>query len=268
MLTQTQYQNVVFYASRANEALIQTLRAQEALGRYPKWNLASCQSLKIKSGKWSLLMQDYSSEASVDIYNQLLDIGSTWMGGIAIDPNAQGGGVLIISTDVVVGYNTNRIYFTNTTNWVLSNYNANYYPLYGDNPELFVYIDGGDFSGDDQTPPIITFTTPGDSSTPIAQIHWDRPVNATGYVQISGIAPGSGSSGSGASVITFNFTQSDLVLDGDGAYYLPISIGNKTILSVYVNGVQISATLDTNFTPNRLYGFANNDTQSIIVKVL
>lgn len=46
---------------------------------------------------WSLEMEDYSSEASVDIYNQLLDIGSTWFGGIAFDPNAQNPTIEIIN---------------------------------------------------------------------------------------------------------------------------------------------------------------------------
>lgn len=89
MLTEQQYQTVVFTAWRANSALTETLRAKEAMGCYPNWWLAMCQGLKIKSGLWSLSVADYSSEASVDIYNQLLDIGSTWFGGIALDNNAQ-----------------------------------------------------------------------------------------------------------------------------------------------------------------------------------
>lgn len=97
MLTQAQYTTAVFTASRANAALVQSLRAQEALGSYPNWNTASCQGLKIKSGMWSLEMDDYSSTASVDIYNQLLDIGSTWFGGITFDPNAQNPTIEIIN---------------------------------------------------------------------------------------------------------------------------------------------------------------------------
>lgn len=89
MLTSDQYNTAVFTAMRANAALTETLRAKEALGCYPKWNLVACQDLKIQSGLFSLEIQDYSSDASVDIYNQLLEIGSTWFGGIAFNPNAQ-----------------------------------------------------------------------------------------------------------------------------------------------------------------------------------
>lgn len=97
-ITQQQYTTAVFTADRANAALILSLRAKEALGAYPNWNLAACQDLKIESGMWSLSMGDYTSDASVDIYNQLVDIGSTWFGGIAFDPNAQGaGGVEVIN---------------------------------------------------------------------------------------------------------------------------------------------------------------------------
>lgn len=102
-ITQAQYTTAVFTADRANAALVLMLRNQEALGCSPDWNLAACQDLKIKSGLWSLGMADYSSAASVDIYNQLLDIGSTWFGGIAFDPNAQvpGNTIEIINTPSV-----------------------------------------------------------------------------------------------------------------------------------------------------------------------
>jgi len=98
VLTQEQYTTAVFTATRANAALTLTLRTKEALGCYPDWNTATCQGLKIKSGLWSLSVGDYTSTASVDIYNQLLDIGSTWFGGITFDPNAQNpGGIEVIN---------------------------------------------------------------------------------------------------------------------------------------------------------------------------
>lgn len=101
MLSQQQYQTVVFTAQRANAALTQTLRAQEALGRTVDWNLAACQGLKVKSGYFGLAIADYNSIPAVDIYNQLVDIGSTWMGGITIDPNAQVGGIMI---DIIIPF--------------------------------------------------------------------------------------------------------------------------------------------------------------------
>lgn len=97
MLTQAQYTTAVFTAYRANAALVETLRAHEALGKYPNWGLANQQNLKIQSGLFSLEVADYSSVASVDIYNQLLDIGSTWYGGITFDPNAQNPSIEVIN---------------------------------------------------------------------------------------------------------------------------------------------------------------------------
>lgn len=89
MLTHEQYNTAVFNAYQANSALTEMLRAKESLGCYPDWSLANVQNLKIQSGLWSMSVSDFSSDASVDIYNQLLDIGSTWFGGIHFDPNVQ-----------------------------------------------------------------------------------------------------------------------------------------------------------------------------------
>ncbi len=89
MLTLEQYTTAVFTAYRANAVLVESLRAKEALGCYPNWGLASQQNLKIQSGIWTLEVQDFDSDGAIDIYNQLLEIGSTWFGGITFDQNAQ-----------------------------------------------------------------------------------------------------------------------------------------------------------------------------------
>lgn len=81
---------------------------------------------------------------------------------------------------------------------------------------------------------------------------------------------------SGANVIMLNKTDTDLVIDGNGNYYLPflnnsgggLPIGSVPV-SVLLNGVQIEPALDTTFTPQRIYGFANNVApQTIIVTVV
>lgn len=73
-----------------------------------------------------------------------------------------------------------------------------------------------------------------------------------------------------------NKTQTDLVLDNvSGNYYLPF-LNNSNVgfpigsvpISVELNGVQITPALDATFTPQRIYGFANNaPTQIITVTV-
>lgn len=274
MLTQSQYQNAVYSASRANAVLIDNLRAKEALGFYPDWNLASCQQLKIKSGKWSLAIQDYSSDASVDIYNQLLDIGSTWMGGIVLDPNAQIPGTTIVTIPVLQNLNNDQLPI-NTTNdnpqFILSNYHANYYPLYGNNPFLAPYINAGGFNtGDEQTPPIITRVDPNDPSSDITQILFDYPVATLGYLNISGIgniSTGSPSSGGGVVPITFTYTQADLLLDNFGGYYLQLVLpGTKRPYYASLNGISISINYDKN--TQRFSGFANNNTCVIEISLM
>lgn len=275
MLTQQQYQNVVFYALRANAVLTESLRNKEALGYFPEWNLASCQSLKIKSGQWSLSINDYSSVASVDIYNQLLDIGSTWMGGIAIDPNAQTPGQTIIKVPVLIGYNEDKIPFATTDDnptLILSNYNTVYKQLYGNNPRLDIYDSQGNYIGDEQTPPIIVYEIDDDIGSDILSITWEYPIATSGYIQISGIASSGVSgnpSGGTSGAINILFTQADLLQDGNGSWYLPLMLPiGRVPIYTSSNNISFNFTYDDTFTPARLYGFGNNDTQSILVKII
>jgi hypothetical protein len=275
-ITQQQYTDVVYRASRANAVLTQTLRTQEGLGYYPDWSIVSCQSLKIKSGKWSLLIGDYTSEASVDIYNQLLTIGASWSGGIVLDPNAQTPGTTIVTVPVLQNLNDDKIPFTTTSGspqLILSNYNTLYAPLYGNNPIVRPYIYSGGFAdGDEQTAPQITYATPGDPTSAITQILWDYPVATSGYVQITGIGtsgesgPPAGGTG-GSYEVTYH--ESDLLYDADFGYYLPLILAsNRRPVFVEVNNDQIATTYIRSVTPGQLRGFANNDTQTIVVTIL
>lgn len=80
----------------------------------------------------------------------------------------------------------------------------------------------------------------------------------------------------GVNIVKLNKTDANLVMDGNGNYYLPFldnsGVGlpiNSVPVSVLLNGVQIEPALDTTFTPQRIYGFANNAApQTIIVTVV
>lgn len=271
MLTQTQYTTVVFTAARANAVLTQKLRSKEALGCYPDWSIASCQSLKIKSGQWSLNTHDYSSAASVDIYNQLVDIGSTWTGGIVFDPNAQLPNTTIINNNNFVGTNVVRgiIPFTNQNPVQLLNYNTTYKQLYGNNLiTLDIFLNG--YTEDEQTPPTIVYAISNDPTTDIISITWDYPAPVSGYILIAGVVPISGTpaAGGGGSV-TFTFTEANLVDDGNGGFYLPMMLPTgKRPSYTESNNVEIKANYNNNYSPGRLYGFANNLTQTITVLVI
>jgi hypothetical protein len=214
MLSQQQYSDVVYTASRANAALVQTIRAREALGCVVKWNTASCQDLKIKSGFFSLRVADFSSVASVDIYNQLLDIGSTWAGGIAFDPNAQVPETTIdITTVLNAQANYDRIKFGEgggVFTASLSNFQATYIAKYGDNAivQLFVTVDDyATMQEDTGTVPTIV-NLGGDINKPDSYT-WTFGIPTTGYIQITGFVP------QGANIVALPITNNSAVLLDD-----------------------------------------------------
>lgn len=78
-------------------------------------------------------------------------------------------------------------------------------------------------------------------------------------------------------VITVIKSQNDLIEDGvsSGNWYLPFLDANGqpfangvVPIQITVNGVGIAIQINYAFTPVRLYGFANNSTQSIILSVI
>lgn len=277
MLTQQEYSDVVLTASRANASLVQQLRAREALGSFPNWYKAAIHDLKIESGFWTLHIADFTSEASIDIYNQLLDIGSTWAGGIVLDPNAQIPGVIAIPTSVISGYNETTIPFSTSGGspaFVLSNYQSLYAPFYGNNPNtLLAYTTASGEQPDFGTAPIINRVNPSDINSAILDITWPYPVATQGYILLGGIGTGSTSGGGGGGgtggATTLLFTEANLLQDGAGAWYLPLVIpAGKVPVSCLSNGETVTMDFNNTFTPYRLYGFSNNAAQSIVVKTI
>jgi hypothetical protein len=225
---------------------------------------------------------DYTSNTTIIIYNRLLGLIGIDTNVYSRDPDYQNPTNPVVNTVTVVGFNDQKYEFDTTVTpdnpqWILANYHANYYPLFGNNPDLAIYIEEGDFVGDEQTPPIIEYAVDGNVNSDILSITYDFPpgVGAKGYVRIAGKAPSSGNSGSstpgGGNASTLTFNQSNLLEDGTGSgnWYLPLVIGvNQNPIFTTSNGVSLSATYDKTFSPNRLYGFANNDTQVIKVTII
>lgn len=226
-------------------------------------------SLNLRGLIYQDSISDYTSSVTTTIYDRINGfVGIPY--GAQLDPNFQGDSGGTPPTIVLLaGYNSNKIEFTTTDGspqFILSDYANSYYPLYGNNPEIQVYLDQSAFDGDYQTAPQITYSTPGDPTTNITQILWDYPVGVSGYLQISGIAPGSqqsgGGSGSGAQTLQFN--EGNLLDAGGGNWYLPLSVEPRLPFAVLSNGVAISTTYDDTTSPARLYGFANDDSPQII----
>lgn len=177
----------------------------------------------------------------------------------------------IVGTRVVRGI----IPFSNQTTVALNNYNTTYKAIYGNELiTLEVFLGNSDYTQDEQTPPTITYATSGDQSSDIVSIAWnDYPVPVTGYILIAGILPITGVPGIVPNnILSFTFTQVSLIYDSSNLqWYLPLTLpaGTNPIYTK-VNGVSISATYDNqNYTPGRLYSFADNAiTQTIVITVL
>jgi hypothetical protein len=216
---------------------------------------------------------DTSSATFQRAYACLNGFVGQYAGG-PIDPNAQNPGV-VIDVNQLVNFNQAIIPFTNQSPVQLSNYNTTYQQLYGANPFLAIYLNTNPEQEDESTPPQLTRATPGDPSSELLNILWDYPFPVSGYIQISGIAPGSGGSGGGSAgsnnAVNFTYDQTALVYDGaNDQWFLPLMLPtNKIPVYFTVNGVSSSGNFDRNFTPTRLYSFADNTvSQAIVVTIL
>lgn len=188
--------------------------------------------------------------------------------GESSSTGSSSGGGNIVGTNVVTG----RIPFTLTGGPLqILNYNTIYKPIYGnDLITLQVFLTG--FTEADQTPAEITYANPSDPSTDIISILWDfNPDTAlSGYIKIAGVLPLTGTgggSGGGQGYQPFPFSDTNLVDDGDGGFYLPLNGIPTTKRPNFVesNEVQVvGLRYDGTYTPARIYGFGNNDSPQVI----
>ncbi len=86
----------------------------------------------------------------------------------------------------------------------------------------------------------------------------------------------------GGGAIDYSYTEAYLMDAGGGNWYLPLLtpgtapgvgqlpfVAGSTPIFVTLNGISFNPTYDTNASPARMYGFANNDApQTIIVTIL
>lgn len=191
----------------------------------------------------------------------------------SLNPNIQSPGTTIVTIPVLLGYNSDKLAFETTGDspqLILANYDVLYASLYGNNPILAIYDNQGQYIVDEQTPPIIEYLD-NDPSKKILSITWDYGVATSGYIQISGVSPSAatGNPTNNNSAVELPFSQDDLLDAGGGNWYLPLVLAStKVPIYTQVNGISISVTYDKSNVPARLYGFANNETQSIIVTVI
>lgn len=272
-MTPTQIQTLIFNTGVAFANLVEANRVQFSVGNYlVKWALPRQIQRNLKALTYCLSYGDYNSATCIALYDCLNSIIGVPINA-TFNPNFIIPGQTIITVPLIANYNSSTIPFSTSGTFVLSY--SGYAALYGNNPTLAIYtIQGGIEQEDEQTAPIITRTGAG-ISAPISTITLEYPVPTVGYILIGGFAPGAagggGSGGGGGGSVPFNFTEADLLFDaGTAQWYLPLSIPvGKNPIYVTVNGESISTTFDMNFTPTRLYSFADSGTpQTIVVNVL
>jgi hypothetical protein len=170
----------------------------------------------------------------------------------------------------VVYFNSDKIPFVTTDDspsLVLDNYHDNYYPLYGNNPWLFIYdLPGGPAQGDFGAVPNITYED-DDETKDILSISFDFSRGTNGFLQISGQVPFGIPPTTGP--VDLTFTASNLLDDGFGSLYLPnaLLVNRRPILTMS-NGKSVNTQYDKSVTPAGLYGFDTSTPQDIIVTVI
>ena len=84
---------------------------------------------------------DYTSATTTTLYDRINQfVGIPY--GATVDPNFQAPGVKISAVNLS-NYNSGQIFFSNASPVTISNYNTTLYQLYGNNPELAIYLGTG-----------------------------------------------------------------------------------------------------------------------------
>lgn len=275
MPTSNQIANKILRGQLFQANLSKGYAQQEKVGNFfSNWDYSVFISTLVQGLQFQLSISDFTSATTLNIYNKLSgELGAKYIDGAALDPNAQLPNTTIINNGGFIGTNVVRdiITFTNANPVQLLNYNNTYKQLYGNNLiTLDIFLTG--YTEDEQTPPKIIYAVSNDPTTDIVSITWDYPAGilVSGYILIAGVMPISGTpAAGGGGSIPFTFTDANLLQDGNGSWYLPLVLPTgKSPVFTNVNGVSLATTYDTTFSPARLYGFANNSTQTIIVSVI
>jgi len=272
MPTPTQVQQSILSAQLAQANLVYANNLSMAAGFKPSHHFT------IKRFRWLIAaclrqynLGDLSSQNFLTVYGCLCSLTGQDSAN-PIDPNYQGPNfnIGIAVTNVTANYNEGIIEFSNQQTVQILNYSNTLAKIYGPNPKVMIYTPG--FVQDEQTEPTYIYNNPTDPTSGLVSITWSYPVAVTGYIAIWGsvpvTTPGSGTSGGGS--ILFDYTQAALLQDGNGSWYLPLTLPNNYgVAWATSNGNPVGAGgFYTNFSPNRLYGFIDNSAQTIVVKVV
>lgn len=191
MPTQQQIQNTILTAQlKLADIVLGNSQAEAGGNTQVNWWQAQRFSLNIKALQRQYNLGDYTSAGVQSVYkcvNVLIGFDSTLN---EIDPNYQPPGNTIIIENTGNFTQSDRVPFGPSFTLVINDWPDNYYPIYGDNPEIQVFT-GNSTDGytlDSDTVPTPVF--PGnDITSRLQSISWTWGALTSGYYIISGKKP-------------------------------------------------------------------------------
>ncbi len=155
-------------------------------------------------------LADYVSDATVTIYDRINNmIGLPY--NATLDPNFQGPTIVYnVTTSVIAQGNFTRIPFSGVSVVSLSNFQATYAPLYGDDAIVTIWVTSDNFASVQQdTGTVPTIINAGSDINKPDSYTWTYPFATTGYVQINGFTPDGGNTGAGIPITNLSFVLLD-----------------------------------------------------------
>lgn len=199
MPSNTQIQNTLLSARLLMANMVLTnVNAETGGDLNVDWHPATRYYLNIKALQRQFNLGDYISANTVAIYDCLNTLMGYNIAPNVIDPNYHiPGSIINIVTPVSVFNESGPIYFNLTVSpyvLTISNWQTNYYPLYGDKPALLMIVTVDNSSGqpvwtqDTATVPTYSFVgnDPGQHTTDIT---WTFGAPTSGYILIGGLKP-------------------------------------------------------------------------------
>jgi hypothetical protein len=188
MITQDQVQNTILTAQLIMANLVEDNRVKLTKGAplgSVSWKEAQEYYLNIQALSRQFNMGDYNSSEAVAVYiclSEKIGLDPTLN---EIDENYQPPPNSIVITQDVTA-NATRILFNAQTTISLSGYQATYSILYGNFPDISIWVSNGDgtYTQDTATVPTI-INIDSDINLPDSYT-WTYPIPTTGYIQISG----------------------------------------------------------------------------------
>lgn len=183
--------------------------------KYNDWTEIYAVGLLVKALKSKINSGDLTSAQTIAIYDNLeLYVAGRFMGAVTLNPQAQSPNSysIVVNTSVyATQFNTQNEVFFGVTQFQMANWQANFYPLFGNAPlfELWTQQPDGTYAQDTGTTPIVAYVG-GNPNNGMLSATWNFAVATTGFVKVVGINPTSQSLPSSGLIPYTNTTTTKL----------------------------------------------------------